>query len=208
MPSESCNRSVGAENIQMEDGVISASDTTTLLARAAQGDVLATDELFPLVYAELRQLAAQFLAHEGVAHTLQPTALVNEAYLRLVGSENGGWENRRHFFGAAAKAIRRILTDHARSKGRIKRGGGQHRVDLDGLDVAEQDASVDLIALDEALVKLAAQDAQKAKLVELKFFGGLPMEEIASALGVSESTAAREWRFVRAWLHREMAAAA
>lgn len=180
------------------------ADVTTLLDRAGQGDRVATAELFPLVYDELRRLSEQFLAGEAVGHTLQPTALVHEAYLRLVGPVETTWENRRHFFGAAARAIRRILTDHARSKHRIKRGGEQKRISLDDVDPSVGASEVDLLGLDEALRQLSEIDPQKANLVELKFYGGLSVEEIAKSLGVSESTVAREWRFARAWLHRAL----
>jgi RNA polymerase sigma factor (TIGR02999 family) len=179
-------------------------DVTRLLARAHQGDHLATQELFPLVYEELRGLAERYLARESAAHTLQPTALVHEAYLRLVGPGDVNWENRRHFFGAAAKAIRRILTDHARCKRRAKRGSGERPLPLDD-DVAAEGIDFDILALDDALERLAALHAQKAELVELRFFGGLNMDEICQALSISPSTAAREWRFARAWLHRELA---
>lgn len=180
-------------------------DITVLLARAQKGDRHATDELFPLVYEELRQLSQQHLAQERRSHTLQPTALVNEAYLRLVGDGDVTWENRAHFFGAAARAIRRILTDHARTKGRLKRGGGNKPVPLsDDAVAAPADESLDLVAVDAALEKLAALDPQKAKVVELRFFAGLTGDQVALALGVSPSTIARDWQFARAWLHREI----
>lgn len=179
---------------------------TLLLDRAQRGDRTATDELLPLVYDELRALAARTLENERSGHTLQATALVHEAYLRLVGPSDVGWENRAHFFGAAARAIRRILTDHARSRGRLKRGGGAGgRVDLDeGQLVAPDGSAPDFVGIDAALERLAAMDPDKARLVELRFFAGLTMEEAARAMGVSESTAARDWRFARAWLHREL----
>jgi len=181
------------------------AEVTRLLDRAGSGDRVATAELFPLVYDELRRLSEKYLADEAAGHTLQPTALVHEAYLRLVGPGETTWENRRHFFGAAAQAIRRILTDHARAKGRIKRGGDQKRVSLECADVADKSLETDLVGLDEALTQLAAFDPNKAGLVELKFYGGLSVEEIARSMGVSESTVAREWRFARAWLHRALA---
>ncbi|MFM9995663.1 MAG: sigma-70 family RNA polymerase sigma factor [Phycisphaerales bacterium] len=179
---------------------------TLLLDRAQRGDRTATDELFPLVYDELRALAARTLDGERIGHTLQPTALVNEAYLRLVGPADAGWQSRAHFFGAAAKAIRRILTDHARTKGRLKRGGGRAggRIPLDEALVVGDDTVPDLVALDEALERLGAMDAQKARVVELRFFAGLSVEDVARALGVSESTVARDWRFARVWLHKEL----
>jgi RNA polymerase sigma-70 factor (ECF subfamily) len=179
-------------------------DVTVLLSRMQKGDRQATDELFPVVYAELRTLAERFLAGERRNHTLQPTALVNEAYLRLVGPE-ASWENRAHFFGAASNAIRRILTDHARSRDRLKRGGGKHAVSLEGLDIADPaNEEQDLVGLDEALTALAKLDPQKARVVELRFFGGLSIEETATVLGISPSTVVRDWQFAKVWLHREL----
>jgi RNA polymerase sigma factor (TIGR02999 family) len=149
-------------------------------------------------------LAARHLAGERPNHTLQPTALVHEAYLRLVGPGEVTWENRAHFFGAAARAIRRILTDHARARDSAKRGGGRSRLSVEDLRIAAPEAGVDLLALDEALNRLAELDAQKCKVVELRFFGGLTAEETALALGVSPSTVARDWQFARVWLQREL----
>ncbi|MEX2219013.1 MAG: sigma-70 family RNA polymerase sigma factor, partial [Phycisphaerales bacterium] len=181
---------------------------TILLARAGRGDAAATDELFPLVYEELRTLAASHLSHERAGHTLQPTALVNEAYLRLIGPAGSdadiSWDSRAHFFGAASRAIRRILTDHARTRNRDKRGGGCARIPIDGVDLAAPETGVDLVALDEALTRLAALDEQKARVVELRFFGGLTEEQAARVLGVSPSTVTRDWRFARSWLRREL----
>jgi RNA polymerase sigma factor (TIGR02999 family) len=177
---------------------------TSLLARAQEGDRQATDELLPLVYEELRELADRFLAGEQRGATLQPTALVHEAYLRLVGSDRAGWENRAHFFGAAARAIRRILIDRARARGAARRGGGRPlRLDTDA-PLAGPEPSLDVLALDEALAKLQSIDAQKARVVELRFFGGLSVDETAATLGVSASTVARDWVFARTWLHRAM----
>ena len=187
-----------------EDPRASSAAITSLLARAEEGDRQATDELLPLVYEELRQLADRFLAAEKRGATLQPTALVHEAYLRLVGSDQAGWENRAHFFGAAAQAIRRILIDRARARGAARRGGERPlRLDTDA-PLAEPGPSVDVLALDEALAKLASIDAQKARVVELRFFGGLSVDETAATLGVSASTVARDWVFARTWLHRAM----
>src|SRR4051812_4886623 len=181
---------------------------TVLLHRAQGGDADATSQLFPVVYEELRSIAATFLAGERAGHTLQPTALVNEAYLRLVRPDVS-WDSRGHFFGAASRAIRRILTDHARSRGRDKRGGKgedrRRRVPLDGLEVEAPGESVDVLALDEALTRLAAEDEQKARVVELRYFGGLTEEQTARVLGVSVSTVGRDWRFARSWLRRELA---
>jgi RNA polymerase sigma factor (TIGR02999 family) len=183
----------------------SPSPVTHLLARAQQGDHQATDELFPIVYGELRELAQRFLREESHAKTMQATALVHEAYLRLVGPSQTPWENRAHFFGAAARAIRRILTDHARERNRIKRGGGARPVPLDeSLVVGRETADTDLVGLDEALTKLAAVDEQKARVVELRFFAGLTVDQTALALGVSPSTVARDWQFARVWLFREL----
>jgi RNA polymerase sigma factor (TIGR02999 family) len=179
---------------------------TSLLARAQEGDRQATDELLPLVYEELRQLADRFLVSEKRGATLQPTALVHEAYLRLVGSDRASWENRAHFFGAAARAIRRILVDRARARRAARRGGDRPlRLDTD-TPLAEPGPSLEVLVLDEALAKLASIDAQKARVVELRFFGGLSVDETAATLGVSASTVDRDWAFARAWLHRAMSA--
>jgi RNA polymerase sigma factor (TIGR02999 family) len=178
---------------------------TVLLARAQSGDRKATDELFPIVYDELKQLAQKFLKSESKAQTLQATALVHEAYMRLVGPTEVTWDSRAHFFGAAARAIRRILTDHARERNRLKRGGGARPTALDEQAVLAHDTGgVDVAALDIALTKLAAIDEQKARVVELRFFAGLSVDQTAAALGVSPSTIARDWQFARVWLHREL----
>jgi len=182
---------------------------TQLLNLASRGDRTATDDLFPMVYEELRSLAASYLAGERVGHTLQPTALVNEAYLRLVGHAGGeelAWDSRAHFFGAASRAIRRILTDHARGRGREKRGGARARVPLESVDLSSPEPGVDLVGLDESLTRLAALDAQKARVVECRFYGGLTEEQTARVLGVSPSTVTRDWRFARSWLRRDLAA--
>jgi RNA polymerase sigma factor (TIGR02999 family) len=171
-----------------------------------QGDAKAADELLPLVYEELRLLAAQKLSHEKPGQTLQATALVHEAYIRLVGNEAGGWKNRRHFFLAASEAMRRILIDNARRKTRLKRGGNQHRVDLDDA-VLSLGASVpldELLALDEALERLAVWDATKAELVKLRFFGGLTHEQAARVMGISSTVADEHWAYARAWLRLEI----
>ena len=182
-----------------------AAAVTQLLARAQAGDREATNELFPLVYDELRQLADRYLSAEARVQTLQPTALVHEAYLRLVGPADQGWENRAHFFGAAARAIRRILIDRARARKRLKRGLGDRPLPLEAAEsVAVEGPDLDVLALDEALQRLSAVDAQTAQVVELRFFGGLGVDETATTLGISPATVAREWAFARAWLHREM----
>lgn len=181
-----------------------ASLITGLLVRAEQGDRAATEELFPLVYDELRLLAERYMRDERPDHTLQPTALVHEAYIRLLGPEGASWENRRHFLGAAARAIRRILTDHARARDRRKRGGGRVAEPLSHFAHNVSQTPVDVVALDDALTRLAALDPQKAAVVELRFFSGLSLEDTARALGISFSTVAREWRFARIWLYREL----
>ncbi len=181
------------------------SDVTRILNAIERGDAKATDELLPLVYEELRILAAQKLSHESPGQTLQATALVHEAYLRLVGSEPQTWENHGHFFAAAAEAMRRILVENARRKGRQKRGGEHKRIELHEVCLAS-DASPDgLIALDEALSRLAAKDPEGARLIELMSFGGLTLEQSAEVLGVSSRMAYRHWAFARAWLYATLA---
>ncbi len=179
-------------------------DITRLLDRARQGDRLATDALLPLVYDELRNLANRYLQSDNSGNTLQATALVHEAYLRLVGKDEAGWQSRAHFVGAAATAIRHVLIDHSRRRQRVKRGGGQRRVSLDEALAAVGGPDLDVLALDEALVRLAEIDAQKARIVELRFFGGLTVDETATVTGVSPRSVARDWRLARAWLRREI----
>jgi RNA polymerase sigma factor (TIGR02999 family) len=173
---------------------------TRLLDAAVAGDPAAADQLLPLVYDELRQLAAARMAAESPDHTLQPTALVHEAYLRLVGGESRGWDSRGHFFAAAAEAMRRILINKARDKARLKRGGGRRRLDLDGLADAAAASADDLLDLDDALAELARSYPRCAELVKLRFFAGLTLDEAAAALGVAPRTADREWAFAKAWL--------
>jgi RNA polymerase sigma factor (TIGR02999 family) len=174
-----------------------------------QGDPHDAARLLPLVYGELRRLAARRLAGEPSGQTLQPTALVHEAYLRLVGSRgDAGWDGRGHFFAAAAEAMRRILVENARRKGRKKHGGDCARVDLEDADLACRMPPEELLALDEAMTRLEAEDPLKARLVRLRFFAGLSLEESARVLGVSPVTAKRYWRYARAWLHREVSGAA
>ena len=181
------------------------SDVTRLLEAAAAGDRQAAADLLPLVYDELRQLAAARMAAEAPGQTLQPTALVHEAYLRLIGpADDLRWENRGHFFAAAAEAMRRILVDAARRKSREKHGGDWTRIDLELARAAAPDPRHDLVALDAALGRLATADAQAAKLVELRYFGGLSVTDAAQVLGISPRTADRVWAFARAWLHREL----
>lgn len=180
------------------------SDITLILRRLEQGDPLAADELLPLVYDELRKLAAQKMARESPGQTLQATALVHEAWLRLGGDRQPEWRNRAHFFAAAAEAMRRILIENARRKKAARHGGRGERVDLDSLDLAAGMEDDQLLALHEALDRLAAHDAAKAELVKLRFFAGLTMEQAAKVLGISERTAKRHWAYARAWLYREI----
>ena len=181
------------------------SEVTRILSALEQGDPHAAEQLLPLVYEELRKLAAQKMAQEAPGQTLQPTALVHEAYLRLVGQgQEQHWDNRRHFFAAAAEAIRRILLDRARDKRRLKRGGGWRRLCLDQIDLSLDDPPDDLAALDEALEKLAQEDALCAELVKLRFFAGLTLEAAASTLGIARRTADRYWAFARSWLYEEL----
>lgn len=178
------------------------SEVTLILERAQQGDPKAAEELLPLVYEELRRLAAAKMAGQSAGHTLQPTALVHEAYLRLVGSQRKHWQNSRHFFGAAAEAMRQILVDAARRKARLKRGGEWQRLDLDALELAANAPAESLLALHEALEEFSRADPEKAELVKLRFFGGLPLPQAAAAMGWSLATAKRHWAFARAWLYR------
>jgi RNA polymerase sigma factor (TIGR02999 family) len=179
---------------------------TQLLNAVADGDPTAASSILPLVYDELRKLAAQKLAHENPGQTLQPTALVHEAYLRLVGGQaDSHWKGRTHFLAAAAEAMRHILVDNARRKRRVKHGGGRQRVPLDDAVPAPPAAQDDLLALDEALTRLAAQDPEAARLVELRHFGGVSIEEAATALNMSRASAYRLWGYARAWLLNELA---
>jgi RNA polymerase sigma factor (TIGR02999 family) len=184
------------------------NDVTELLHAIDQGDPNAAAQLLPLVYDELRRLAARRLAHEAPGQTLESTALVHEAYLRLVGRDFAqAWDGRGHFFASAAEAMRRILIEQARRKRRHKRGGSRRRVDLDAVEVvAPTPPSVDILALDEALTKLAQKYPQKAELVKLRYFAGLTVAEAAAVLGISTSTADRHWTYARAWLYRALAA--
>jgi len=176
------------------------SDVTRILERAQQGDPKAADELLPLVYEELRKLAAARMAQEAPGQTLQPTALVHEAWLRLVGEANPQFDGRAHFFGAAAEAMRRILIENARRKKAQRHGGGQARVDIQDVDVAAAAKDDELFGVHEALDQLAAEDAALAELVKLRFFVGLTNRECGEILGVSEPTVERRWAFARAWL--------
>jgi len=178
-------------------------DVTRLLQDLQHGREGAADQLVPLVYGELHNLAVHYMRSERGDHTLQPTALVHEAYMRLVDQRHASWQNRSHFFGIAAQAMRRILVDHARRKQAGKREGGD-RVTLDESVAEAPQRSVDLIALDDALNKLAALDPRQARVVELRFFGGLDIEQTAESLGISPATVKRDWTFARAFLQREM----
>jgi RNA polymerase sigma factor (TIGR02999 family) len=181
------------------------NEVTRILSAIDQGDPRAADKLLPLVYDELRKLAAQKMAQEKPGQTLQPTALVHEAYLRLVGQgEERQWDSRGHFFAAAAEAMRRILVENARYKRRLRHGGGRKRLDLDGVDVADDVADERLLALDEALAKLAAEESEVAEVVKLRYFIGLTIEQTAEVLGISVRTANRHWAYARAWLHGEL----
>ena len=180
------------------------SDITLILNAADQGDLNAAVELLPLVYDELRRLAAWHLAQERPGQTLQATALVHEAYLRLIGQEDPGWQGRRHFFGAAAEAMRRILVESARRKRRQKHGGQWERIDIENLEIPCPMPEDELLAMDEALNRLAEVDPRGAELVKLCFFVGLTQEQAAKELNISISTVERTWAFARAWLFREM----
>jgi RNA polymerase sigma factor (TIGR02999 family) len=180
------------------------SDVTRIADRVLQGDTAAAEELLPLVYAELRRLAAQKMASQPADQTLQPTALVHEAYLRLVGSPNPQWHGRAHFFAAAAEAMRHILVDRARRKGRARHGGGLQRLSLENLDLPGPENSDVILAVNEALDKLEEHDKTSADLIKLRFFAGVPNTEAARLLGLSERTAKRTWAYARAWLFREL----
>ena len=180
------------------------SDVTRILTAIEQGDAKASEELLPLVYNELRRMAAHKMANEPAGHTLQPTALVHEAWLQLVDSSNQSWQNRAHFFGAAAEAMRRILIARARRKGRQRRGSGAAHVDFDELEIASPAPDDQLLALNEALDRFAKLEPQQAELVKLRYFVGLKIEETAEVLGISEATAKRWWSYARAWLFQEI----
>ena len=180
------------------------SEVTQILTDIEQGDPNAADRLLPLVYDELRKLAASRMANEAAGQTLQATALVHEAWLRMVGKDNRQFENRAHFFGAAAEAMRRILIDKARRKRAIRHGGGQQRVDFEQAQLASANEDDRLLAVDEALEKLAAQNKPEAELVKLRYFVGMTLEEAAEVLGISARTADNCWAHARAWLFREL----
>ncbi|PWU10190.1 MAG: RNA polymerase subunit sigma [Verrucomicrobia bacterium] len=180
------------------------SDVTQILDRVQQGDPRAAGELLPLVYEELRKLAAARMAQESPGQTLQATALVHEAWLRLTGGTERDWNSRGHFFGAAAEAMRRILVERARKKASVRRGGGLEKVDWEHVVLATEDSDDAVLALHEALETLAVTSPQKAEIVKLRYFAGMEHEEIAQALGVSEPTVRRHWAYARSWLYAEM----
>ena len=180
------------------------SAVTHVLKAIEHGDAKAADEILPLVYEELRKLAARRMANESPGQTLQPTALVHEAWLRLVGSEQQTWQNRAHFFGAAAEAMRRILIDRARRKRTLRHGGGQQRLDVQEFEIAANSDDDQLLAVNEALDQLALEDKQKAELVKLRYFVGLTIDEAAQMLSISAPTAKRWWAYARAWLYHQI----
>jgi RNA polymerase sigma factor (TIGR02999 family) len=178
---------------------------TRMLIDARDGDAGAVEKLLPLVYEQLRAIARRNMQQERAGHTLEATALVHEAYLRLVGDHDVQWDSRAHFYVAAAEAMRRILIDHARGHSRQKRGGGRHRVPLDVVDLATEDDPDEILAVDEAFRRLQKEDPDAARVVHLRFYAGLSVEETAAALGMSERSVAREWAYARAWLQGVLA---
>lgn len=208
------DRARAAKEIMKDAQSLAAKDSSavsrsggavTRLIHAANEDKSAAEELLPLVYEQLLAIARQRMRHEDPNHTLQATALVHEVYLRLVGNEAVSWPSRVSFFHAAAQAMRRILIDHARKRGRIKRGGGAKRQPLDAIDLAASDDTDCILALDAAIEKLNGQDPRAGSIVELRFYAGLSVEDTARTLGLSERTVKREWAFARAWLYKELA---
>ncbi|HYP28195.1 MAG TPA: sigma-70 family RNA polymerase sigma factor [Blastocatellia bacterium] len=182
----------------------SPQEVTQLLIDWRNGDRDALDKLMPIVYEELRRLAHRYMSRERPDHTLQTSALVNEAYLRLANQKNVEWQNRAHFFAIAANVMRRLLVNHARSRGYAKRGGGARQVTLDEQALMSRERDAELVALDEALGRLTAIDPRKGQIVELRYFGGLSVEEVAEVLGISDITVKREWGKAKAWLYREL----
>lgn len=183
---------------------LSTHEVTQLLIAWSDGDEAALEKLTPLVYAELHQLAQRYMSHERESHTLQTSALINEAYLRLIDWKNVRWQNRAHFVGVAAQLMRKILVDHARNRGRLKRGGAAIKAPLDEAMIISNEPTADLIALDEALNRLATLDERKSRIVELRFFGGMSVDETAVILGTSPRSVAREWNLSKAWLYLEL----
>jgi RNA polymerase sigma factor (TIGR02999 family) len=190
---------------EFDDEMQSGEGITQLLIDWSHGDQAALEKLMPLVYDELRRLATNYLRRERGNHTLQPTALVNEAYLKLVDQRNAKWQNRAQFFGISAQLMRRILVDHARQHQAAKRGGSkQQRLSITSAERVVKQPEIDLLALNEALEELTIMDSQQAQIVELKFFGGLSIEETAEVLGISHATVERDWKMARAWLRRQL----
>jgi RNA polymerase sigma factor (TIGR02999 family) len=183
----------------------SPSEITLLLSGAQRGDPDAARRIVPLVYGELRRLAAHYMRLERPGHTLQPTALVNEAFLKMVGDRNVAWESRAHFFGIAARIMRQILIDYAREHGAAKRGSGKDRLPLDEQLAYDPDRAGEIVALEEALQRLEKIDPQQSRIIELRFFGGLSVEETAEVMGISPRTVKRDWSVARLWLHRKIA---
>ena len=196
---ESAYRQKGGDCVLLLEGM---SEITLVLQAVGRGENRASEELLPLVYDELRHLAASRMAHESAGQTLQPTALVHEAWLRLVTEGDRTWQNRAHFFRAAAQAMRRILVDRARHKSSIKCGGGQDRLDIEDLDLAAATPDDKILLIDDALARLEAEDPESARVITLKFFGGLTNKEVAKTLGVTERTVEREWAYAKACLYQ------
>jgi RNA polymerase sigma factor (TIGR02999 family) len=184
--------------------VATPSEVTRTFLRWREGDASALDALLPLVYDEMRRLAGSYLGREREGHTLQPTALAHEAYIRLIDQRSVSWQNRAHFMGLAAQTMRRILADHARRRGALKRGGGAARVSLEESEAAADPREVEIQELDTALEDLAKLEPRQARVIEMRFFGGLSIEESAEVLGVSPATVKRDWTLARAWLFREL----
>lgn len=191
-------------NLGRLEGAPEKDRVTELLVRFRQGDREAEAQLIPAVYAELRRLASVCFNHERRDHTLEPTALVHEAFLRMTNENQPQWQNRAHFFGVAARLMRQILVDHARRHHTRKRGGDQEKLALDAVLLSTEEKSADVVRLDEALDRLSEQDERQARIVEMRFFGGLKLEEIAEVLQISPRTVKRDWTIARAWLHQEM----
>jgi RNA polymerase sigma factor (TIGR02999 family) len=179
-------------------------DVTLILQAVGRGEKQAANDLLPLVYNELRNLAAARMMHESAGHTLQPTALVHEAWLRLVGDKTHTWKDRSYFFAAAAEAMRRILVEHARKKSRLKRGGGQERLDLDGIDLAEAAPDEKILLVNEALEELERTQPERARVIVLKYFGGMTNKEAAETIGISERSVDRHWVCAKAWLFQKL----
>jgi RNA polymerase sigma factor (TIGR02999 family) len=188
----------------IDDDTSPVSDVTLIMDKVSRGDRTAAEELLPLVYDELRRIAAGRMSHEAAGQTLQATALVHEAWLRMVGDGARTWENRAHFFGAASEAMRRILIENARRKSRLKRGGDQQRIELDEVNLAAVTPDDKLLLIDEALEQLKATDKEKSRIVVMKFFGGLTNQEVAQTLGVTERTVERQWAYAKAWMFRQI----